>query len=492
VIYNAADPDTIITNDLDPSDKTLVMPHTNAAFSATAWITLANTGDSLILSNPATATLIDGVSYGTGSGQTPVLGAVGTATAAGYTNNTESGVDLLANWGTTTAATATPAAGNGAINSNFIAQIRSGAFSTPLYRFGSSGDTVPGLGIDVTNGLVTGTISSPTGGFYNVVIERYIGTNVVAQNYTLLVGDSNNVFRIPATKTWTMNTNYTIAGTLQVTGLLDTAGWTLVVSNTLDVSAGTVSNATGLIIYHKLVGGPLPGASTQFNTAPVITAAGVTPSPANDTNDLVAAVSSATDADNDSITFTYQWQDSTNDVDFSNIAFTLATLANTATSTGRYYRCEITPDDTITNGAVFATASVLVTGSVACVDCDSDGLLDSWEVTYFGNLDQTGAGDFDGDGLTNLQEFAAATNPANAGSGIRVISVTKAGDDVLVIWTGGGGTTNIVQAGFEVGSYTDIPSNFVLPGVSDVITNLLDIGGGTNTPARYYRIRLEP
>jgi hypothetical protein len=45
-------------------------------------------------------------------------------------------------------------------------------------------------------------------------------------------------------------------------------------------------------------------------------------------------------------------------------------------------------------------------------DNDADGLPDSWELQFFGNLTQNGAGDFDGDGLTNQQEFSINTNPA--------------------------------------------------------------------------------
>jgi hypothetical protein len=45
------------------------------------------------------------------------------------------------------------------------------------------------------------------------------------------------------------------------------------------------------------------------------------------------------------------------------------------------------------------------------VDSDNDGLHDEWERLYFGNLDQTGSGDPDNDGLTNAEEFALGTNP---------------------------------------------------------------------------------
>ncbi len=44
-------------------------------------------------------------------------------------------------------------------------------------------------------------------------------------------------------------------------------------------------------------------------------------------------------------------------------------------------------------------------------DADGDGMLDSWEMTYFGNLNQNGGGDWDADGVSNLQEYLNGTNP---------------------------------------------------------------------------------
>jgi len=44
-------------------------------------------------------------------------------------------------------------------------------------------------------------------------------------------------------------------------------------------------------------------------------------------------------------------------------------------------------------------------------DSDGDGLPDWWELKYFGNLDQGPNGDYDNDGLTNLQEYQHGTNP---------------------------------------------------------------------------------
>jgi len=47
-------------------------------------------------------------------------------------------------------------------------------------------------------------------------------------------------------------------------------------------------------------------------------------------------------------------------------------------------------------------------------DSDLDGLPDSWETANFGDLDETGEGDFDKDGWPNLAELQASTDPADA------------------------------------------------------------------------------
>lgn len=49
-------------------------------------------------------------------------------------------------------------------------------------------------------------------------------------------------------------------------------------------------------------------------------------------------------------------------------------------------------------------------------DTDLDGLLDSWENEHFGNLDATADGDADEDGLSNLDEQSAGTDPNEADS----------------------------------------------------------------------------
>ena len=47
-------------------------------------------------------------------------------------------------------------------------------------------------------------------------------------------------------------------------------------------------------------------------------------------------------------------------------------------------------------------------------DSDGDGMPNDWEMFHFGDLTQTATGDADGDGVNNLAEYNADTNPAAA------------------------------------------------------------------------------
>jgi hypothetical protein len=59
--------------------------------------------------------------------------------------------------------------------------------------------------------------------------------------------------------------------------------------------------------------------------------------------------------------------------------------------------------------------AVLLTDPLAYnsfVDADADGLVDAWEIHFWGNTSTAnGGGDSDGDGLTNLEELQVGLNP---------------------------------------------------------------------------------
>jgi autotransporter-associated beta strand protein len=129
----------------------------------------------------------------------------------------------------------------------------------------------------------------------------------------------------------------------------------------------------------------------------------------------------------------------------------------------------------------------------------------AWQMQYFGCTNCAAAAadaDPDGDGLNNQAEFSAGSNPTNSASGLRISAVASEGNNIRVTWVTSGGHTNQLQYLLTVGSDNGYQSTnqlwgaaapvVILPGSGDVTTNAVDVGGATNGPARYYRIRLVP
>jgi hypothetical protein len=68
------------------------------------------------------------------------------------------------------------------------------------------------------------------------------------------------------------------------------------------------------------------------------------------------------------------------------------------------------------------------------VDTDTNGLPDWWELQYFGHLTGTATNtDADHDGMSNLAEWLAGTNPTNAGSCLRLIAIPSNNPNAFVV-----------------------------------------------------------
>jgi hypothetical protein len=111
---------------------------------------------------------------------------------------------------------------------------------------------------------------------------------------------------------------------------------------------------------------------------------------------------------------------------------------------------------------------------------------DDWEIAYFGNLNRNGLGDFDGDGQTDLQEFRAGTDPTNAGSILRAVTVTQLSGKATVVWNAIPGRSYRVEYKQNV----DDPSWAVVSGEVRIngSTGSMEDPGSSAETHRFYRV----
>ena len=96
---------------------------------------------------------------------------------------------------------------------------------------------------------------------------------------------------------------------------------------------------------------------------------------------------------------------------------------------------------------------------------------------------------------SGLQKDAYYVNPTPPPGTFRITSITTENNNVRISWQTVGGQTNVVQAtagasGGYSNNFTDIGPVIIPSGGDLTSTNYLDVGGATNAPARYYRVRL--
>ena len=137
------------------------------------------------------------------------------------------------------------------------------------------------------------------------------------------------------------------------------------------------------------------------------------------------------------------------------------------------------------SGSLTSKAVVIIT------DTDGDGMDDAWELAHFFTLARDGTGDFDNDGMNDLAEFLAGTNPASASSFLRFTSITTTGGITFTVeWSAAPGKNYRVQFKNSLidAQWTDLVGDVVAAGAT---ASKVDTTGGEST-LRFYRVILLP
>ena len=160
--------------------------------------------------------------------------------------------------------------------------------------------------------------------------------------------------------------------------------------------------------------------------------------------------------------------------------------ANLSASTSYDYRVQCTG----TGGASSAWSYITSTTPAGV----GDGIAGWWRLQYFGNgltvtpLSAANA-DPDSDGMTNLQEFLAGTDPLNPANAFRITAIQKSGNDILIRFTSVSGKSYRVECASNPAvnaSWSPVQDNIAGTGA---VVSVTDPGAAVQLH-RFYRVTL--
>ena len=139
----------------------------------------------------------------------------------------------------------------------------------------------------------------------------------------------------------------------------------------------------------------------------------------------------------------------------------------------------------LSNAVAYVQTDTISPGALA-----PDGLPIAWLLTYFGTTNVNANADPDGDGMSNMQEYLAGTDPTNPNSNLRITaeSFASGGTSASLTWHSVMTRYYYIQKTPALGSpvWTDSGLGLISPFIGSTTT-----AGFTDTsaPARFYRVQ---
>lgn len=124
------------------------------------------------------------------------------------------------------------------------------------------------------------------------------------------------------------------------------------------------------------------------------------------------------------------------------------------------------------------------------VDSDGNGLPDWWELQYFGQLIGTDPNaDPDHDGMNNLAEWIAGTNPTNAASNLRLTLLSATNSNVILSWPSVAGKSYWLERSTNLlnGFNSVVSTNITATAPTNIETDTAILPGN----ALFYRVGVE-
>ena len=125
------------------------------------------------------------------------------------------------------------------------------------------------------------------------------------------------------------------------------------------------------------------------------------------------------------------------------------------------------------------------------VDSDNNGLIDAWELQYFGRLGNSATASAANDGISNLAKMYAGLDPRGTVSTLPDFTLAQALPDgsFLVEWASQAGRTYTLQRAPALeGPFTNIVSNLAATPPANRYTDAT----AASLPASFYRVQLNP